>query len=196
MDREEIAKIKKRRDSLKIKIREKMNRKKPAYDLVKEFTDLTNILISQGHKLSINAECLKLENWTESGYKDWSEKDMIPVAVDKAYPNKLPIKIKQKTKPVEDYSICLAWTEKSGSDKPVQVKKVEEFFEELCLKKLDYQVNKIDTTRSEYILKYEYPGTEDAFRLLKMCTQFVLDSFAVSDYDRFNIAIYGKKKMQ
>jgi hypothetical protein len=27
-----------------------------------------------------------------------------------------------------------------------------------------------------------------------MCTQFVLDAFAKTDFEKFNIAIYGKRK--
>ena len=37
-------------------------------------------------------------------------------------------------------------------------------------------------------------GSEESFRLLKICTQFVLDTFAESDFDKFNIAVYGKRK--
>ena len=199
MNKEEIDKIKKRRDSLKLTIREKYMKKKPAYKWVKELDELTKQLNEIGSNVSIQVDYMKLENWTESGYKFWDEKDMVPVASPVIPFDQIPKstnqKSKQKTKPVEEYNICLAWREKVGSSKPVQVQKVEEFFGDLCLKRVDFETNKIGGDVAEYILKYEYPGTEDAFRLLKMCTQFVLDAFAQSDYDNFNIAIYGKKKM-
>ena len=54
--------------------------------------------------------------------------------------------------------------------------------------------HKVNEMYTEHILKYEFKGSEEAFRLLKICTQFVLDSFAETDFDKFNIAIYGKKK--
>jgi hypothetical protein len=46
----------------------------------------------------------------------------------------------------------------------------------------------------EHVKRYEFNGTEDSFRMLKMCTQFVLDAFAKTDFEKFNIAIYGKRK--
>ena len=48
MNKEEIDKIKKRRDSLKLTIREKYMKKKPAYKWVKELDELTKQLIEIG----------------------------------------------------------------------------------------------------------------------------------------------------
>ena len=55
-------------------------------------------------------------------------------------------------------------------------------------------LRKVDDEKTEYVLKYEFEGSDESFRMLKICTQFVLDTFAQSDFDRFNIAVYGKKK--
>ena len=82
-----------------------------------------------------------------------------------------------------------------GAPEPIQLQKVKDYFYELCLPVLDSEDRKVTDTLTEHILKYEFKGTEESFRLLKICTQFVLDAFAQTDFDKFNIAIYGKKKI-
>ena len=72
-------------------------------------------------------------------------------------------------------------------------KKVKDYFKELGLPVIDESVGEIED-RVEHVLRYEFKGSEESFRMLKMCTQFVLDTFAKTDFEKFNIAIYGKRK--
>ena len=46
---------------------------------------------------------------------------------------------------------------------------------------------------SENIIKYEFDGDDGAFKILKHSAQFLLDTISNTDYEKFNIAIYGKK---
>ena len=47
---------------------------------------------------------------------------------------------------------------------------------------------------TEYVSKYEWVGDDESFKILKYSSQFILDTVSKSDYEKFNIAIYGKKK--
>ena len=46
----------------------------------------------------------------------------------------------------------------------------------------------------EYVSKYEWVGDEESFKILKYSAQFILDTVSKNDYEKFNIAVYGKKK--
>lgn len=188
---DEIKTLKRKRDSLSIRIRECVNKNRNAYKYVVEHNRLTNLLKEMGCNVSIQTEHLKIENWTPDGYKYGITKP----SKAKSKKDEQPIKETPKPKIKQDsFILCLAWTEVTGSPEPIQLKKVKDYFEELCLPVLDNETRKINETYTEHILKYEFKGSEEAFRLLKICTQFVLDSFAETDFDKFNIAIYGKKK--
>lgn len=195
MDKE-IDALKRKRESLSLKIREYVLKNKNAYEFVVEYNEMTDKLAKMGRKVTIQADHLKLENWTPDGYKLATE-PMKPASTSKKTPElvKLPEPKKLETKPKQDsYLLCLAWTSVDGEPEPVQLQKVRDYFNELCLPILDSETRKVTDTLTEHVLKYEFKGSEDAFRLLKICTQFVLDTFAQTDFDKFNIAIFGKKK--
>jgi hypothetical protein len=191
MDKE-IDALKKTRSSLSLRIRKRVNQNKNAYDLVVEYTNITNKLREAGCNVSIETDHLKIENWTKDGYK-LSDPIMAPPTKTKP---KSKTTTKSPIKPKQDaFILCLAWTEMDGTQEPIQLQKVKDYFYELCLPILDSEDRKVNDTLTEHILKYEFKGTEESFRLLKICTQFVLDAFAQTDFDKFNIAIYGKKKI-
>ena len=191
----EITDLKKYRSSLSLRIRKRVVQNKNAYDLVVEYTNVTNRLRELGCKVSVETEHLKIENWTKNGYKNTQPQTPVKNATKKATP-KHEHKTAENITPKQDsFILCLAWTEVNGSPEPVQLQKVKDYFYELCLPILDTETRKVNDTLTEHILKYEFNGTEDAFRLLKICTQFVLDAFAQTDFDKFNIAIFGKKKV-
>lgn len=193
----EIDDLKKLRSSLSLRIRKRVNQNKNAYDLVEEYTKITNELLSRGCKVSVETEHLKIENWTKDGYKFASQplnKPSKPATKKEAKPKKPTNKTEKISPKQNSFILCLAWTEMDGAPEPIQLQKVKDYFFELCLPILDTETRKVNDTLTEHVLKYEFNGTEDAFRLLKLCTQFVLDAFAQTDFDRFNIAIFGKKK--
>lgn len=179
----DIELLHRKRDMLKIKIRNYIGKNKDAYKLVQEYTDLTTQLQSLGKNVKIVAECLTLQNW-EPGGKYYHLRSQ---QVKKTTSKKESSVVNDK----EVYTLCLAWTSKDDGE-PEQVKKVKDYFNELGLPMIDKNENILNNTR-ETILKYEFSGSEDSFRLLKSCTQFVLDTFAQSDFDKFNIAVWGKK---
>ena len=180
----DINKLKKRRLRLRDKIKTYDTKGKDAIQLVYEYHDLIEELKKHGINHEIKATYLQKSYW-DNKYK---------IAGDKKI--QLPEQPKQEPiKPSQDsFILCLAWSElNSNEPAPTQIKKVMDYFNELCLPLLDEDVNHIDN-RTEHVMRYEFKGSEESFRLLKLCTQFVLDAFAQTDFERFNIAIYGKKK--
>jgi hypothetical protein len=155
---------------------------KDASELVNKLHDIIDELKELGFVAQIKADYLTKEYW--------SKKEQSKLENQEPPYTKEPQK---KIKPNQDsFILCLAWSS-DNNETPEQVSKVEKYFEELALPVLDEDINIIGN-RTEHVLRYEFKGSEDAFRLLKICTQFVLDAFAKSDFEKFNIAIYGKKK--
>ena len=180
----DIERLKKDRMNLQLRIKKWYDKGKDATALVYTYHELLNKLRSHGIKAEAKAEYLQKHFW-DNKYKIVSNKKI-----------QLPKQPKQKSiKPTQDsFILCLAWSKlNSNESAPTQIKKVMDYFNELCLPLIDEEVNHIDN-RTEHILKYEFKGSEESFRLLKLCTQFVLDAFAQTDFEKFNIAIFGKKK--
>lgn len=185
---EDIKKIESRRFNLKIKIRKYILENKNAYDLVLEYHDLTNQLYKSGKNVSIKADYLQLENWGPAGYKLSTTNQQ-----QKSEPVQEPEPKKEPARPTGEYVLSLAWIENNGT--PDHVIKIKEFLSELGLDVLDEDYKEINH-RVEKVMKYKFEGDEKSFRLLKTCTQFILDSFSLSELDTFNVAIYGKNISQ
>lgn len=180
-----VNELKRKRSSLQTKIKEWVDRGKNAKDLVNEYHILLDELRKNGIKAEVRADYLHKSYW-ENESKNIPTK---PHKIDQHTKEE-----KQKVKPTQDsFILCLAWTDIICKSTPAQIKKVMDYFNELCLPLIDEEVNHIDN-RTEHILRYEFKGSEESFRLLKLCTQFVLDAFAQTDFEKFNIAIFGKKK--
>ena len=79
------------------------------------------------------------------------------------------------------------------SSEPKPIKIIQEFLSKLGLTEIDKDITN-NGLMVEHTIKYEYKGSDDAFDVLKNGSQFILDTFSESDYEKFNIAIYGKKK--
>lgn len=181
----DINELKKKRTNLQIRIKEWVDKGKNAKDLVDEYHILLDELRKNNVKVEIRADYLHKSYWEK-------ESKNIPT---KTHEINQHIKEEEPIiKPTQDsFTLCLAWTDITDKSTPEQIKKVMNYFEELCLPILDEDINNIDN-RVEHVLRYEFKGSEESFRLLKICTQFILDSFAQSEFEKFNIAIYGKKK--
>lgn len=179
----DIERLKRKRANLRTKIRELYNKGENVKDLVYKYHDLLNELNKLGIKTEIKNEYLYKEYWQDH-----------PTPPKKTSKKNQPILPEESIKPVQDsFILCLAWSASLQNETPEQVTKVMEYFNELGLPIIDESVGEIDS-RMEHVKRYEFNGTEDSFRMLKMCTQFVLDAFAKTDFEKFNIAIYGKRK--
>ena len=182
----DINELQKERFKLRTKIREWYRKGKNAKELVLKLMEVQNELIKLGVSATNKKDYLTLEFWDKFEGNE-------PTKPIKA--QQIPQLIEEPPiKPIQDsFILCLAWTAGPQNETPEQVKKVQDYFNELGLPIIDEEVS--DThDRLEHVLRYEFNVSEKSFRLLKMCTQFVLDAFAKTDFEKFNIAIYGKKK--
>lgn len=176
MDKKEsIKKLQDKRFYLRDKIRSYVKDQKNAYEIVLEYHNILSQLRDHGVHVENRADYLQLEYWVKS------------------VTNEERVNIQNDSKN-NYFSLCLAWTSINGCQVPTQVKIVKEYFDELGLKLDDEDIRQTNAGYSEYVLKYEFEGPEESFRLLKICTQFILDTFAETDFDKFNIAVYGKRK--
>lgn len=158
-----------------------MKKNKDVKPLVIEYNEIVNKLKELGVNAEVKADYLQLSYWDSSEMKNSNPQPAEKNNITKIHPKQ------------DSFILCLAWSTDLQNNTPVQVSKVLTYFNELGLTNIDEEVGEIEN-RIEHIIKYEFKGTEEAFRMLKTCTQFVLDSFAQTDFDKFNIAIYGKKK--
>lgn len=184
---QEIKKLKTKRFNLRERIRTYVKAGKNAKELVIEFHEVVRQLRELGFNASIEKDYLQLEYWDNFIPEPKTEKKPASITPSPIIRKENSVSFKHS------YTLCLAWVEQSN-ETPIQVQKVKDYFAELCLKSMGTDTRKVDDSKTEYVLKYEFEGSDESFRMLKICTQFVLDTFAQSDFDRFNIAVYGKKK--
>lgn len=181
----DINELKKKRTNLQIRIKEWVDKGKNAKELVDEYHILLDELRKNNVKVEIRADYLHKSYWEKESKNAPTKTHEINQHIKEEEPN---------IKPTQDsFILCLAWTDIIDKNTPEQINKVMDYFKELCLPLLDEEINNIDN-RVEHVIRYEFKGSEESFRLLKICTQFILDSFAQSEFEKFNIAIYGKKK--
>ena len=90
----------------------------------------------------------------------------------------------------------MAWTESSLKNQQNfngTINKVTEYLDTLGLKKVEEDFNEISNT-IEKIVKYEFEGNDQSFQIVKLGTTYLLDMIAKNEYEKINIAIYGKKR--
>lgn len=171
-----IDKLQQDRLNLRARIKEWYDKGKDIKELVLKYHEIVRELRELGVNVEVRADYLRLDNSPSKSTSTPAPKSTQSTATQNF-----------------SYILCLAWSEESKSTKPDQIVKVQKYFDELGLQVLDEEIGKINN-RTEHVLKYEFKGSEESFRLLKLCTQFVLDSFAKSEFEKFNVAIFGKKK--
>lgn len=181
MENQDITALKRKRESLKMRIKYYMKKNQNPRELVVEYQQVISDLRKRGLNVENRVDYLEVEYWNKPKSERSSNIGLTTEKID-------------NIKPLQDsFILCLAWTASMQNEIPEQVKKVMDYFKELELPLIDEEVGEINQ-RMEHVMRYEFKGTDDAFRLLKICVQFVLDSFAQTDFDKFNIAVYGKKK--
>lgn len=209
MTKEEINELLKLRDRHKCNIfatKDNPNHKNANIKRVIELCDLTKQLRSVGRRVSDDAEWLKYEYWniTEDVVNDVKKHPEKYTSDNKRIINK-PIpqpkttitssitKNIQQPPKKSKYIISLAWTEDNTHNLKNTIDIIKEYFDDLELKDIGTeQFNKGNVV--EYVSKYEWVGDEESFKILKYSAQFILDTVSKNDYEKFNIAVYGKKK--
>lgn len=95
----------------------------------------------------------------------------------------------------QKYTLSLAWTESPREDISSTIDIIKDYFEDLNMNALEEE-NYNNGDGIEHKIKYEFEGDERAFKILKYSAQFLLDTISNTDYEKFNIAIFGKKQSE
>lgn len=191
----DVNDLKRRRTNLQFRIKEWYKRGKNAKNLVIEYHALLTELRNLGFKVEAKADYLQPEFWDNFNGQKYQKKQKSST-IQNPLPTqpKIEVQSNESIKPNQDsFILCLAWTAKKDTDTPEQIQKVLDYFSELNLSFIDEDIDEIET-RIEHVMRYEFKGTEESFKMLKVCTQFVLDAFAKTNFEKFNMAIFGKKK--
>lgn len=214
MTKDEIDTLKKLRDKCKFRIqatKDKPTHRNRNIKRVIDLYDITEKLKSEGRKVNIEADYYTYEYWgiTEdviNDVKKHPEKYTSDTKriINKPIPNKsIPqpkttisssiVKNIQHPPKKSKYVISLAWTEDNIHDIKSTIDIIKEYFNDLSLKYIDTECfDKGNVV--EYVSKYEWEGDDESFKILKYSAQFILDTISKNDYEKFNIAVYGKKK--
>lgn len=185
MNKEELKKIKRIRYKLREKITNNINKglkDNITKDMVIEYHRLTKILEEGGMKVSIKLDYLQLEYWNDL------KKDIVKII--KKPKKEIPKESLQKN---NKYIISLAWTESEKYNINDTISIIKNYFEDLNIKEESYETF-MRNNDIEHILRYEYVGEEESFKILKYSAQYLLDTISKNDYEKFNIAIFGKQK--
>ena len=95
----------------------------------------------------------------------------------------------------QKYTLSLAWTESPKEDISSTIDIIKDYFDDLDMNELEEE-NYRSGDGIEHKIKYEFEGDERTFKILKYSAQFILDTISNTDYEKFNIAIFGKKQSE
>lgn len=191
---EYIKKLNSRRTSLKCDLftnKDNPHYKEKAIKKIDELYNITKELKRLGKRVEDKAECLTYEFWeiieeTEK-VKDKNKNQQKTI---QKIQNKQDSGSKFKQ---EKYIISLAWTESNEYDIKDTINIIKNYFDNLDIKEDTYEKFKRNSD-IEHIIRYEYIGYEQSFKILKYSAQYLLDTICKNDYEKFNIAIFGKQK--
>lgn len=184
MTKDEIKNIKKIRYKLREKITKCIDndiKTNEVKEMVLEYHNLTKQLADAGCNVSIKLDYLKLDYWNNIS-------NIIPIHQTQHINPNIINDITESQK----YTISLAWTETPDQSISDTINKIKEYFNDMDIKEIEHDTYK-NGNNIENIIKYEFDGDDGAFKILKHSAQFLLDTISNTDYEKFNIAIYGKK---
>lgn len=95
---------------------------------------------------------------------------------------------KQPAPQHKTYTLSILWIS-SNETKPDIIDRIGDYFNSVGVKYIKENTTQ-NGNQCEHILKYSFNGDDQSFKLLKRCTQFLLDELSTTK--EFNIEIFGK----
>lgn len=183
-----IQDLKRKHYNVKEVLKERVKNGKDVKDKVQEYLQICDELRSLGVEVNDSSprvlEALKL-----AGVIDSPHKSSTPPVVESA-----PI----TTPPQQEsflYKITLAWTERPGHTPDNTIQIIENYLKENGATLTDSTSADFDGY-NEIMKTYEWSGGDKEFAILRRSANYILDIFAENQYEKYNISIFGCKKIQ
>lgn len=177
-----IQELKRKHYNVKEVLKERVKNGKPVQDKVDEYLEIVKELKKQGVEVNDSSPRL-LEALKQCGVGNSGrviEKEPEPIV-----------------QPPEEsiYRITLAWTQRRGIESDNTVTILENYLIENGARMVDDTFADFDEY-VEYMKSYEWEGGEKEFNILRKSANYILEVFAENKYEKFNISIFGNKKIQ
>ena len=92
------------------------------------------------------------------------------------------------------YRITIAWTSRTTHEPDNTIHIIEDYLlQNKATPKDKEDVDFDDYT--EHMRIYEWQGGDKEFTILRRSANYILDTFAENSYEKFNISVFGSKKM-
>ena len=183
-----IQELKKKHYNIKEVIKNHIRRKTDCKKQVEQYLKIINELRNAG------VEVNDTSSYINQALKQYN---IIKVSGDNSF-NTQSDKIETSTIPQEPeksiYKITLAWTERPGREPDNTVQIIENYFKENGAREVDRTSADFDEYK-ENMCSYEWNGDDKEFAILRKSANYILDVFAKNQYERFNISIFGNKKI-
>ena len=175
LTKKEIQSLRVKKNNIQMTIFSYVQSKQDASELVKEYHRIVEMLVDGGAKVYIRAPYLKLEYW-----------GLTPSDVHNIKPPKKEIKCKQKSN--QTYKLKFVYNNKTDSN---LINTISNYFDNLGLtqeKEIDFE----DTnSKTIYIKKYMYNGSDEGFNIIKKSSQAILD--IINTNNDADLEVFGKK---
>lgn len=181
-----IQDLKRKHFRIKENIKNHMRRGTDISDKLKEYIDIVHQLEDCGVK--VNDTSSYIQNALKTLETPIDGFELIPRQKD----------LLTETPPPQQesflYKITLAWTERPGHTPDNTVQIIENYLKENGAKQIDSTTAEFDGY-NEIMKTYEWSGGDKEFTILRRSANYILDIFAENQYEKYNISIFGCKKI-
>lgn len=197
MKMDKIQDLKRKHFRIKENIKNHIRRKTDYSELLKQYIEICDQLKKEGVEVNDTSSYIKqaLQSYTldkkENSQKnsnnnfDINQKSLFQIT--------LPPPPEQPQTIESLYKITVAWTERPGHEPDTTLKIIDDYLKENGATVFDNTEADFDGYK-EIMRSYEWTGGEREFKILRRSANYILDVFAASQYEKFNISIFGSKK--
>lgn len=188
----DINELEKKRRSLGTLIGEWINRNKSPKDIklkVQEYFDITNQLNQTNKNICIRSKHLTPQYWDTHTVEDY-KKDKESGSLSITSQQTPQIKIVEKLKVIKEenyYILRIAWDDIDNQYKDVFDKYMQPYLQKLPIRFKTKDFSEFDN-RCEWMYKYEYKGSSDAFNVIKSSIEYI------AEINGMKAEIFGKQK--
>lgn len=182
-----IQDLKRKHYNVKEVLKERVKNGKDVKDKVQEYLQICDELRSLGVEVNDSSPRV-LEALKQAGITNLPHKSSTPPVTE-------PTPVIPSQQESFLYKITLAWTERPGHipDNTIQI--IENYLKENGAKPTDNTTADFDGY-NEIMKTYEWSGGDKEFTILRRSANYILDIFAQNQYEKYNISIFGCKKIQ